>query len=318
MCVEELPRGALSRARRRARRIGRAFGGVREIDVALELVASMPDERLPAAGAGRLRHHLTEERASRRRRLLARVSATQLRKFSRDAADLLRSLDARAVDRRLGRSARRPDPAPRGARAGRGRRGGFALCVRTGSRGSDCGQEAALRPGDRRGGQRHRDGSVDRPAQVRAGHAGPPPRPGGGAEPHPGDADPPRAPAGVGGAARAAPRGPRRRLLPAARGLRGGAAGAPRAVREGGGGRRAAAPVAGGRRRRPDAEDVDRDGSRRARQPAVRTTRVSQAGRSRAGASRRPRPRESARSSSASRPPGSPRRRRPRRPWRRR
>ena len=95
LCVGELPGGAVSRARRRARRIGRAFGGVREIDVALELVASMPDERLPAAGAGRLRHHLTEERASRRRRLLARVSATQLRKFSRDAADLLRSLDAR-------------------------------------------------------------------------------------------------------------------------------------------------------------------------------------------------------------------------------
>ena len=95
LCAGEVPGGGVQRARRRARRIGRAFGGVREIDVALDLVASLPDEKLPAAGAGRLRHHLTEERASRRRRLLAKLSGTQLRKLARDVADLLRTLDSR-------------------------------------------------------------------------------------------------------------------------------------------------------------------------------------------------------------------------------
>ena len=95
LCAGEVPGGAVPRARRRARRIGRAFGGVREIDVALDLVASMPDEKLPAAGAGRLRHHLTEERASRRRRLVARVSGAQLRKLARDVSELVKTLDAR-------------------------------------------------------------------------------------------------------------------------------------------------------------------------------------------------------------------------------
>ena len=91
----EVPGAAAPRARRRARRIGRAFGGVREIDVALELVASMPEDRLPAAGAGRLRHHLTEERDGRRRLLLARVTGAQLRKLARELADLVDELDAR-------------------------------------------------------------------------------------------------------------------------------------------------------------------------------------------------------------------------------
>ncbi len=95
LCAGEVTGGAVPRARRRARRIGRAFGGVREIDVALDLVASLSDERLPAAGAGRLRHHLTEERASRRLRLLANVTGAQLRKLSRDVADLVGALDAR-------------------------------------------------------------------------------------------------------------------------------------------------------------------------------------------------------------------------------
>ena len=93
--VGEAPGRLVARARRRARRIGRAFGGVREIDVAIDLVASMPDASLPAAGAGRLRHHLTEERASRRRRLLARVSGAQLRKLARDVSELVTMLDAR-------------------------------------------------------------------------------------------------------------------------------------------------------------------------------------------------------------------------------
>ena len=94
ICAGEVPRGAVPRARRRARRIGRAFGGVREIDVTLDLVASLPEERLPATGAGRLRHHLTEERESRRRNLLARVSAAQLRKLARDVSELVKILDA--------------------------------------------------------------------------------------------------------------------------------------------------------------------------------------------------------------------------------
>ena len=96
ICAGEAARGAVPRARRRARRIGRALGGVREIDVALDLVASLPDERLPATGAGRLRHHLTEERERRRGRLLARVSGAQLRKLAREVSELVRTLEAQA------------------------------------------------------------------------------------------------------------------------------------------------------------------------------------------------------------------------------
>ena len=95
LCAGEVPGRAVPRARRRARRIGRAFGGVREIDVALELVASMPGKELPAAGAGRLRHHLTEERARRRRRLRAKVTGAQLRKLPREMSELVKTLDAR-------------------------------------------------------------------------------------------------------------------------------------------------------------------------------------------------------------------------------
>ena len=97
LCAGEVPGRAVTRALRRARRIGRAFGGVREIDVALELVASMPVESLPAAGAGRLRHHLTDERARRRRRLRARVTGAELRKLPRAVSEVVRPLDARSA-----------------------------------------------------------------------------------------------------------------------------------------------------------------------------------------------------------------------------
>ena len=93
LCGGDVPRGTAARARGRARRIGRAFGGVREVDVALEIAASIREDRLPATGAGRLRQHLAEEREGRRRQLLARVSGAQLRKLARDLAELVKALD---------------------------------------------------------------------------------------------------------------------------------------------------------------------------------------------------------------------------------
>lgn len=97
LCVRDVPRATGARALRRARRIGRAFGGVREIDVALEIAASLTGDRLPAAGAGRLRHHLAEERERRRRRLLAKVSDAQLRKLARDLGELVKAFDGPAA-----------------------------------------------------------------------------------------------------------------------------------------------------------------------------------------------------------------------------
>ena len=179
-----------------------------------------------------LRHHLGEERAGRRRRLLASVSAGQLRKLARDVTDLIKTLDAQpstgAWAAALATRTRRHGERVRAAVAEAGSLYASERVheVRIAAKKLRYALEIAGASSDLETAP-----STAR-AQVRAGHAGPPARPGGRAEPHPGDADPPRTPARVGDATRAAPRGPRRRLLPAARGLRGGAAGAPRSVHE--------------------------------------------------------------------------------------
>ena len=96
LCVSEVPRGAATRARRRLRRVGRALGGVREIDVALGLVVELAqkDSVAPLA-AGRLRQHLRDDRDERRERMLERLRAVSIRKLERDLADIARGLSMR-------------------------------------------------------------------------------------------------------------------------------------------------------------------------------------------------------------------------------
>ena len=96
LCTSEVPRGAAARARRRLRRVGRALGGVRELDVALGLVVELvqKDSVAPIA-AGRLRQHLRDERDERRERMLDRLGGVSTRKLERDLADVARALSMR-------------------------------------------------------------------------------------------------------------------------------------------------------------------------------------------------------------------------------
>ena len=96
LCASDLPRGAVSRVRRRVRRVGHALGGVREMDVAIGLVDELANAgRLQPAAAGRLRQHLGDERDRRRRRMLGRVSSTNARKVERHLAEVAKALGMR-------------------------------------------------------------------------------------------------------------------------------------------------------------------------------------------------------------------------------
>ena len=96
LCASEVPRGAAARARRRLRRVGRALGGVRELDVALGLVVELArNESVAPIAAGRLRQHLRDERDERRERMLDRLGAVSTRKLERDLADVARALGMR-------------------------------------------------------------------------------------------------------------------------------------------------------------------------------------------------------------------------------
>ena len=96
LCASEVPRGVATRARRRLRRVGRALGGVREIDVALGLVDELTQRGVVDAGAAeRLRQHLRDERDERRERLRDRLSAVNTRRLERDLAEVARVLGMR-------------------------------------------------------------------------------------------------------------------------------------------------------------------------------------------------------------------------------
>ena len=96
LCASEVPRGVAAQARRRLRRVGRALGGVREIDVALGLVDELTQRGVVDAGAAeRLRQHLRDERDERRERLLDRLSAINTRRLERDLAEVARVLGMR-------------------------------------------------------------------------------------------------------------------------------------------------------------------------------------------------------------------------------
>ncbi|MEE8129981.1 MAG: CHAD domain-containing protein [Vicinamibacterales bacterium] len=96
LCASEAPRGVAARARRRLRRVGRALGGVREIDVALGLVDEFTQRGVVDADAAeRLHQHLRDERDERRERLLDRLSAVNTRRLERDLAEVARVLGMR-------------------------------------------------------------------------------------------------------------------------------------------------------------------------------------------------------------------------------
>lgn len=73
---------ALDRADRRVRRITRALGPVRELDVTLLLLAELARRHAaPARAIARVREAVTEERQQRRREMLAEVEPSKLNKL---------------------------------------------------------------------------------------------------------------------------------------------------------------------------------------------------------------------------------------------
>ena len=96
LCACEVPRGLANRARRRARRVGRALGEVRETDVSIEVVEDIIQLGTVDVETGRrLKQHLEDEREERRERMLGRLSSVNVRKLDRDLADTARVLGMR-------------------------------------------------------------------------------------------------------------------------------------------------------------------------------------------------------------------------------
>ena len=96
LCAADIPAGAAKRARRRLRRVGRALGGVREIDVAIGIVTELRQKQtLGVTPGARLRRHLDDERDERRERMLDRLATVNPRKLERDLADVARALGMR-------------------------------------------------------------------------------------------------------------------------------------------------------------------------------------------------------------------------------
>jgi CHAD domain-containing protein len=74
--------GALDRADKRVRRITRALGPVRELDVTLLLLAELQRKKAaPARAIARVREAVTEERLKRRREMLAELTPSRLDKL---------------------------------------------------------------------------------------------------------------------------------------------------------------------------------------------------------------------------------------------
>ena len=96
LCACEVPRGLANRALRRVRRVGRALGDVREIDVSIDVVKEIIHARTVDETAGRrLQQHLKDDREERRERMLDRLSSVNSRKLERDLADVARVLGMR-------------------------------------------------------------------------------------------------------------------------------------------------------------------------------------------------------------------------------
>lgn len=97
LCNAEVPRGPVRRAGRRLRRVGRALGGVREVDVSLALVGQLLANRVvDARSAARLGEHLRAKRGERRAHMRHQLAAVSVRKLERDLGEVARSLGMRA------------------------------------------------------------------------------------------------------------------------------------------------------------------------------------------------------------------------------
>jgi len=81
--------GALDRVDRRVRRITRALGPVRELDVSLLLLAELEGRgAAPAAAIGRVRDAVTAERLKRRRDMLDEITPSRLDKLRKRLVDV--------------------------------------------------------------------------------------------------------------------------------------------------------------------------------------------------------------------------------------
>lgn len=96
LCGCEVPRGLTNRAQRRLRRVGRALGDVREVDVSIGITGELlRNGAVETEAAERLLSHLKDERDERRERMLDRLSSVNTRKLERDLADIARVLGMR-------------------------------------------------------------------------------------------------------------------------------------------------------------------------------------------------------------------------------
>ena len=129
LCAADMAHGPASRARRRLQRVGRALGSVREVDVALDLVAEPGQaQRLGQTAAVRLREHLLDEREERRERMLDRLGGMNTRKLERDLAEVARALAMRRQsDGWVRLLAFRTDRRARGVRAAVAAAGGLYI-----------------------------------------------------------------------------------------------------------------------------------------------------------------------------------------------
>ena len=96
LCAAETSRSTAGRARRRLRRVGRALGPVREVDVALALVDELARRRFVRGQAeDHLRRRLLDEREERREQMLGRLRSVNTRKLERALAEVARMLGMR-------------------------------------------------------------------------------------------------------------------------------------------------------------------------------------------------------------------------------
>lgn len=88
--------GALGRAEKRVKRITRALGPVRELDVTLLLLAELEQKgAAPARAIARVREAVAEERLKRRRQMLDAIKPSKLDKLRKKLVDVAAPADQR-------------------------------------------------------------------------------------------------------------------------------------------------------------------------------------------------------------------------------
>ena len=96
LCGPEVSTGIARRARRCLRRVGRAMGPVRELDVSLELEDQLARESIVRDEAEeRLRQHILDKREEHRQQMLDRLRSINTRKLERDLPEVARLLGMR-------------------------------------------------------------------------------------------------------------------------------------------------------------------------------------------------------------------------------